>query len=153
MSSKKNVEKKEIYGIKLCSRTVAKSVIISDTESEDEASTKIKLNSASKIVPTSSDEELDSIINEMATLNATYSKERNERPYVDNNMNLENNFFEIDRKNDTSSFHESNLHDQIQNDFNDDLTLSDSEDDLYYDEDDYQNLLSNKLLLNNYTIK
>ena len=80
MSSKKNVEKKEIYGIKLRSRTVAKSVIISDTESEDEASTKIKLNSASKIVPTSSDEELDSIINEMATLNATYSKERNERP-------------------------------------------------------------------------
>jgi hypothetical protein len=137
MSSKKNVEKKEIYGIKLRSRTVSKSVIISDTESEDEASTKIKLNSASKIVPDSSDEELDCIINEKATLNATYSKERNERPYVDNNMNLENNFFEIEGKNDTSSFHESNLHDQIQNDFNDDLTLSDSEDDLYYDEDDY----------------
>ena len=79
-----------------------------------EGSTKIKLNSASKIVPDSSDEELDSIINEMATLNATYSKERNERLYVDNNMNLENKFFEIDRKNDTCSFHESNLHDQIQ---------------------------------------
>jgi hypothetical protein len=137
MSSKKNVEKKELYGIKLRSRTVAKSVIISDTESEDEASTKIKLNSAAKIVPGSSDEELDSIINEMATLNATYSKERKERPYVDNNLNLEIDFFEIDRKNDTSSFHESYLHDQIQNDFNDDLTLSDSEDDLYYDEDDY----------------
>jgi hypothetical protein len=105
MSSKKNVEKKEIYGIKLRSRTVSKSVIISDTESEDEASTKIKLNSASKIVPDSSDEEFDSIINEMATLNATYSKKRNERPYVDNNMNLKNNIFEIDRKNDTSSFH------------------------------------------------
>ena len=44
------MEKKEKYGIKLRSRTVAKSVIISDTESEDEASTKIKLNSASKIV-------------------------------------------------------------------------------------------------------
>ena len=102
MSSKKNVEKKEIYGIKLRSRTVAKSVIISDTESEDEASTKIKLNSASKIVPDSSDDELDSVINEMATLNATYSKESNERPDVDNDMNLENNFFEIDRKNDTS---------------------------------------------------
>jgi hypothetical protein len=59
MSSKKNVEKKKIYSIKLRSRTVSKSVIISDTESEDEASTKIKLNSASKIVPDSSDEELD----------------------------------------------------------------------------------------------
>jgi hypothetical protein len=42
-------------------------------------------------VPGSSDEELDSIINEMATLNATYSKERKERPYVDNNLNLVDN--------------------------------------------------------------
>ncbi len=52
----------------------------------------------------------------MATLNATYSKERNERPNV-----YDKNFFEIDRCNDTS-LHESNLHDQIQNDFNDNLT-------------------------------
>jgi hypothetical protein len=51
MSAKKNVEKKELYGFKLRSRTVAKSVIISDTESEIEASTKIKLKSAFKIVP------------------------------------------------------------------------------------------------------
>jgi hypothetical protein len=48
-------------------------------------------------VPGSSDEELDSIINEMATLNATYSKERKEHPYVDNNLNLEIDFFEIER--------------------------------------------------------
>ena len=36
MSSRKNVEKKEMNGMNLRSRTVAKSVIISDTESEDE---------------------------------------------------------------------------------------------------------------------
>jgi hypothetical protein len=46
---------------------------------------------------------------------------KKETNVLDNNMNLENKFFEIDRKNDTSIFHGSNLHDQIQNDFNDDL--------------------------------
>ena len=99
MSSRKNVEKKEMNGMNLRSRTVAKSVIISDTESEDEPTATIssKFNVPLKIVADSSDEELDRIVKEMTSLNTTYSKGSHEKiELAKNDISL----FEIDRMND-----------------------------------------------------